>query len=151
VIALVDNERIEILLIEDNPRDAELAMHALGQFNLTSHVKVLRDGAEALDFLFATGGYLNRDIQNPPKVILLDLKLPKIDGREVLRRLKSDRRTMIIPVVVFTSSREQQDIVETYMLGVNSYIVKPMDFEQFTEALRQLGMYWVELNQSPLP
>ncbi len=140
---------VEILLVEDNPNDVELALHALKRNNLANHIHVVRDGAEALDFIFCTGAYAHRNLANSPKVILLDLKLPKVDGLEVLRQVKGDPRTQAIPVVVLTSSREELDIVESYQLGVNSYIVKPVDFEQFTEAVRQLGLYWVLLNQPP--
>jgi CheY-like chemotaxis protein len=140
---------VEILLVEDNPNDLELALHAFRRNNLANRVQVVRDGAEALEFLFCTGAYANRDARQAPKVILLDLKLPKIDGLEVLRRLRSDERTHLIPVVVLTSSREGRDVADSYQLGVNSYIVKPVDFEQFMEAVRQLGLYWLLLNQSP--
>ena len=141
---------IEILLVEDNPNDVELALHALKKNNLTNRINVVRDGAEALEFLFASGEYAGRDVNPTPKIILLDLKLPKVDGLEVLRRIKADQRTHLIPVVVLTSSREERDIVESYRLGVNSYITKPVDFEQFTEAVRQLGLYWLLLNQLPV-
>jgi CheY-like chemotaxis protein len=141
---------IEILLVEDNPNDAELTLHVLQENNLVNHIKWLHDGVEALDFLFATGDYTGRDMSKTPKVILLDLKMPKVDGLDVLKRVKGDERTCAIPVVVMTSSREERDIVESYKLGVNSYIVKPVDFDQFTEAVRTLGMYWVLLNQPPL-
>lgn len=141
---------IEILLVEDNPNDVELALHALKKNNLANRIHVVRDGAEALEFLFASGAYAGRDVNHTPKVILLDLKLPKVDGMEVLQRIKSDQRTRSIPVVVLTSSREERDIVESYRLGVNSYITKPVDFEQFTEAVRQLGLYWLLLNQPPV-
>jgi two-component system response regulator len=140
---------IEILLVEDNPSDVELALYALRKNKLSNHIHVVRDGAEALEYLFGSGDEAGHDINHAPKVILLDLKLPKVDGLEVLRRIKSDERTRLIPVVVLTSSREERDIVETYRLGVNSYITKPVDFEQFTEAVRQLGLYWLLLNQSP--
>ena len=142
--------RVEILLVEDNPHDVELALHALRESHVTNPVHVVRDGAEALEFIFCTGAYASRNMNNTPKVILLDLKLPKVDGLEVLRRVKGDPRTAKIPVVVLTSSREERDIVESYQLGVNSYIVKPVDFEQFTAAVRQVGLYWVLLNQPPL-
>ena len=140
---------VEILLVEDNPNDVELALHALKKNNIANRIEVVRDGAEALEFIFATGAYAQRSIANGPKVILLDLKLPKVDGLEVLRQIKSDPRTRAIPVVVLTSSREESDIVESYNLGVNSYIVKPVDFEQFTEAVHTLGLYWLLLNQPP--
>lgn len=133
---------VEILLVEDNPNDVELALHALRKNNLTNRIEVVRDGAEALDFIFGNGADSNR-----PKVILLDLKLPKVDGLEVLKRLKAEPQTRSIPVVMLTSSREERDIVNSYELGVNSYIVKPVDFEQFTEAVRQLGLYWLLMNQ----
>ena len=140
---------VEILLVEDNPNDVELALHALKKNNIANRIEVVRDGAEALDFIFCTGAYASRSMNNAPKVILLDLKLPKVDGLEVLRQIKADPRTRAIPVVVLTSSREDRDIVESYNLGVNSYIVKPVDFEQFNESVRQLGMYWLLLNQPP--
>lgn len=140
---------VEILLVEDSPHDAELTLHTLRKNHLANHVELMRDGAEALDFIFARGKYENRSVEDVPKVILLDLKLPKVDGLEVLRAIKSDPRTRTIPVVVMTSSREEQDMVESYALGVNSYVVKPVDFSQFTEAVRQAGLYWVLLNQLP--
>ncbi len=143
------NHLVEILLVEDNPNDVELTLHAFEKNNFTNRVHVARDGAEALDFLFAQGAFAGRNIENGPKVVLLDLKLPKVDGLEVLRRIKGDPRTMKIPVVVLTSSRVERDVVDSYQLGVNSYIVKPVDFDRFTEAVRQLGLYWVLLNQSP--
>ena len=145
----MSDEPIEILLVEDNPHDVELALHALQKNNLSNRIHVVRDGAEALDFIFGTGPYVSPHSNGMPKVILLDLKLPKIDGLEVLKRIKADPRTRLIPVVVLTSSREESDIVASYQLGVNSYIVKPIDFQQFTEAVRQLGMYWLLLNQPP--
>jgi two-component system, response regulator len=141
---------VEILLAEDNPNDVELTLHTLRRHNLANRIHVVRDGAEALEFLFCTGTYAHRDIAHGPKVVLLDLKLPLVDGLEVLQRIKGDSRTRIIPVVVLTSSREERDIVESYRLGVNSYITKPVDFEQFTEAVHTLGMYWVLLNQRPV-
>lgn len=145
----MEDRPVEILLVEDNPNDVELTLHAFKRNNLTNRVHIVRDGAEALEFIFATGAYAGRKVENGPKVILLDLKLPKVDGLEVLRQVKADPRTRTIPVVVLTSSREERDIVESYKLGVNSYIVKPVDFEQFTEAVRQLELYWVLLNQPP--
>lgn len=141
--------RVEILLVEDNPNDIELALHAFQAHRLANHIQVVRDGAEALDFVFATGQFADRDILEPPQVILLDLKLPKVDGMEVLRRIKADERTKSIPVVVLTSSVEERDVVESYKLGGNSYIRKPVDFEQFTEAVRTIGLYWLLLNKPP--
>jgi len=143
------NSPVEILLVEDNPNDLELALHALKRNHLANHIEVVRDGADALDFIFCAGVYAHRRVEDQPKVILLDLKLPKVDGMEVLQRIKGDPRTRSIPVVMLTSSREERDVVESYQLGVNSYIVKPVDFEQFTEAVRGLGMYWLLLNQPP--
>ncbi len=140
---------VEILLVEDNPDDVELTLHAFRKHNLANRVHIVRDGAEALDFLFRTGAYKDRHIEDSPNVVLLDLKLPKVDGLEVLRRMKGDPRTRMIPVVVLTSSREDRDITESYQLGVNSYIVKPVNFEQFTEAVRQLGLYWLLMNEPP--
>ena len=140
---------VEILLVEDDSDDMELTLHALRKDNLANRIEIVRDGAEALEFIFCTGAYAHRSIENSPRVILLDLKLPKVDGLEVLRRVKSDPRTRVIPVVVLTSSREERDIVESYQLGVNSYITKPVDFEQFRETVRQLGLYWLLVNQPP--
>ena len=140
---------VEILLVEDNPYDVELTLLAFERHNLTNRIHVVRDGAEALDFIFCTGAYAARRPEDVPKVILLDLKLPLVDGLDVLRRVKGDQRTRVIPVVVLTASREERDIVESYELGVNSYIVKPVDFVQFAEAVRQLGLYWALLNQPP--
>jgi two-component system response regulator len=144
-----ESNAVEILLVEDNPQDLELARRALRKGNLTNHIHVARDGAEALEFIFCEGRYAERKIDNGPRVILLDLKLPKIDGLEVLKRVKSDARTKSIPVVVLTSSKEHSDIVESYQLGVNSYIVKPVNFERFVTAVQDLGMYWLLLNQPP--
>jgi two-component system response regulator len=146
---LAADHLVEILLVEDNPTDAQLTLHALNRQNLVNRIHLVRDGAEALDFLFRTGQYADRPAEQSPKVVLLDLKLPLVDGIEVLRRMKEDPSTRTIPVVVLTSSREERDIVESYQAGVNSYIVKPVDFEQFTEAVRQLGLYWAVLNQPP--
>jgi len=142
---------IELLLVEDNPQDLELALRALKKANFANPIHVVRDGSEALDFIFGEGVHAGRDINNPPKMVMLDLKLPKIDGLEVLRRIKGDPRTQTIPVVILTSSKEQRDIVESYQLGVNSYIVKPVNFEGFSEAVRELGYYWLLLNQPPVP
>jgi two-component system response regulator len=139
---------IEILLVEDNPDDIELTLRALKKHNLANRVRVITDGAQALEYLFPEGPVAKK-IQKPiPKVIFLDLKLPKVDGLEVLRRLKADDRTKMIPVVVLTSSKEEIDILESYKLGVNSYVVKPLDFDRFVEAVSELGLYWVLLNQA---
>lgn len=138
---------VEILLVEDNPNDVELTLRALKKHNLANKVHVVRDGVEALEFIFAEGDYTGRDIDHHPRVILLDLKLPKVDGLEVLRKIKSEERTKVIPVVVLTSSREERDIVESYKLGVNSYIVKPVDFDKFVQAISEVGFYWLLLNQ----
>jgi two-component system, response regulator len=140
---------VEILIVEDTPQDLELALRALKKANITNRIHVARDGAEALEFIFCEGAYADRKLENGPKVILLDLKLPKVDGLEVLKRIKNDPRTKTIPVVVLTSSKEQSDVVESYKLGVNSYIVKPVNFEQFAKAVQDLGMYWLLLNQPP--
>jgi CheY-like chemotaxis protein len=140
---------VEILIVEDTPEDLELALRALKKANLANSVRIARDGVEALDFVFGEGEHAGRRIEDGPAVILLDLKLPRIDGLEVLKRIKSDLRTKEIPVVVLTSSREQKDVVESYRLGVNSYIVKPVNFEQFVAAVQELGMYWLLLNQPP--
>lgn len=141
--------QVDILLVEDNPNDAELAMRALRKHNLANRVMHVADGAEALDYLFARGRFAGRDVGERPRLILLDLKLPKVDGLEVLRAVKSDPRTALTPVVVLTSSKEDRDLVETYKLGVNSYIVKPVDFDKFVEAVRDLGYYWLLLNEQP--
>lgn len=144
-----ETNAIELLLVEDNPQDLELALRALRKANLSNRIQVARDGAEALEFVFCEGPHAVRRITDGPKVILLDLKLPKVDGLEVLKRIKGDPRTKMIPVVVLTSSKEQSDVVESYQLGVNSYIVKPVNFERFAEAVHDLGLYWLLLNQPP--
>ena len=144
-----DPNEVEILLVEDNTADLELAMRALKKNHLANRVVVVTDGEEALDFIFARGRYSDRHVENAPKVILLDLKLPKVNGLEVLRAIKSDPRTKAFPVVILTSSKEESDIVESYQLGVNSYIVKPVVFDKFVEAVNNLGMYWLLLNQRP--
>ncbi len=146
---MINTDAIDILLVEDNPHDLELALRALKKHRLANNVVVARDGAEALDFVFGTGKYLDRQIEEKPKVVLLDLKLPKVDGLEVLRRIKSDERTKVIPVVVLTSSQEERDIVESYELGVNSYMVKPVDFDQFLDCVSELGLYWLVCNKPP--
>jgi two-component system response regulator len=143
------DQPVEILLVEDSPDDIELTLHALQGNNLANRIHVVRDGAEALDFLFCKGQYSARRVEDTPKLVLLDLKMPKVDGLEVLRRAKSDPRTRAIPIVVLTSSEEERDIVESYQLGVNSYVAKPVDFERFTEAVRQLGLYWMLFNRPP--
>ena len=140
---------VEILLVEDSAEDLELTLRALRKANLANHIEIARDGAEAVDFIFGEGIHASRDITDVPKLILLDLKLPRVDGLEVLKRIKCDPRTSHIPIVVLTSSKEQNDVTESYRLGVNSYIVKPVNFEGFTAAVQDLGMYWLLLNQPP--
>lgn len=142
------NKAINILLVEDNPDDVELTLHALKKNNIVNPVKIARDGQEALDYLFYKGKYQDGDY-DLPNVILLDLKLPKVDGIEVLQRIKSDRKTKLIPVVVLTSSKEESDLLKSYDLGVNSYIRKPVDFDQFVETVRQIGFYWMLINEQP--
>lgn len=140
---------VEILLVEDNPADVELTLRALKKNNIANKVQVAEDGEVALDFLFGRGQFADRNTDCKPKVVLLDLKLPKVDGLEVLRNLKSNPKTQTIPVVVLTTSKQESDIVESYRLGVNSYIVKPVDFEKFVESVRDLGLYWLLINQTP--
>jgi CheY-like chemotaxis protein len=140
---------VEILLVEDNPNDAELAQRALRREKLQNRLLVASDGAQALDYLFGTGVFSGRTLQNRPKVIFLDLKLPKVDGIEVLKRIKGDDRTKTIPVVVLTSSLEDRDVIDTYQLGVNSYIVKPVEFDRFFKTLGEIGTYWLLLNKTP--
>lgn len=142
------NQPVDILLVEDNPNDVELTLHALKKNNLANNVHVVRDGAEALEFLFHTGQYAE-ERPDRPRVILLDLKLPKVDGLEVLQRLRSDEHTRHLPIVILTSSREERDLVQSYALGANSYTVKPVDWTQFTTAVQQIGLYWLLLNQAP--
>lgn len=144
------SDPVEILLVEDNPDDVELTLHALRTNHVTNRIHVARDGAEALDFIFARGPHAGRNLKEGPRVILLDLKLPKVDGLEVLRQIKDHQDTRQIPVVILTSSKEERDVVRSYQLGVNSYIVKPIDFAQFAESVRQLGLYWIILNQPPV-
>ena len=146
---MIPLEDVEILLVEDNPDDAELTLRALQKQNLSNKVFVVKDGAEALDFMFASGAYSQRKVEKRPRVVLLDLKLPKVDGLEVLRRIKTDSRTSHIPVVMLTSSQEERDVVDSYNLGVNSYIVKPVDFNNFVHAVSELGIYWGRLNKLP--
>lgn len=138
-----------ILLVEDNPDDVTLTIRALKKNNILNEVVVARDGMQALDYLFAEGEHAGRDLDHQPEVILLDLKLPKIDGLEVLKRIKSDGRTKLLPVVVLTTSNEDQDLISSYELGANSYIRKPVDFDQFIKAVGQLGLYWLVLNEAP--
>jgi CheY-like chemotaxis protein len=144
-----DEHETEILLVEDNPQDAELTLRALTKRHLANKVIHVQDGVEALDFIFGRGAYAGRDVKKQPKVVLLDMKLPKVNGLEVLRALKSNDATKTIPVVVLTSSAEQRDLVDSYQLGVNSYIVKPVEFENFSKAVSELGCYWLLLNQRP--
>jgi CheY-like chemotaxis protein len=143
------NRSVEILLVEDNPSDVELTLHALRKNKLVNNIRVVNDGEEALDFLFCRGAYAGGDPQPAPKLVLLDLKLPKVDGLEVLRQVKSDPGTKMIPVVILTSSREERDVVNGYALGVNSYIQKPVDFEQFRDVVKQIGLYWAVVNEPP--
>jgi two-component system response regulator len=138
-----------ILLVEDNPDDEALTLRALKKNNIKNEVVVARDGAEALEFLFGTGKYAGRNTEVTPQVVLLDLKLPKVEGLEVLRRVRADKRTKLLPVVILTSSNEEQDRIDGYGLGANSYVRKPVDFSQFLEAARQLGLYWLVLNEAP--
>ncbi|HJP63832.1 MAG TPA: response regulator [Mucilaginibacter sp.] len=143
----MSDNRVEVLLVEDNPHDAEMTIRALRKVNLANRLIHLKDGAEALDFIFSKGAFSDRDINDKPKVILLDIKMPKVDGIEVLRQIKADEETKTIPVVIMTSSKEEQDIITSYDLGVNSYVVKPVDFEGFAKAVSELGFYWLITNQ----
>jgi len=142
--------RKAIMLVEDNPDDRDLTLRALKKNNIANEVIVAEDGVEALDYLFGTGKYDGRDVSDVPLFILLDLKLPKIDGIEVLKKLRADDRTAIIPVVILTSSKEDQDMLSGYKVGANSYVRKPVDFDQFTDTVKQLGMYWLVINESPM-
>ncbi|MGH9783502.1 MAG: response regulator [Terriglobia bacterium] len=142
-------QEAEILLVEDNPADMELTLHALRNHNLANQIQVVRDGEEALDFLLCRGPFQDRNRNHQPKLILLDLKLPKVDGLEVLRIIKDDTRTKAIPVVILTSSKEEKDLVLSYQLGSNSYIQKPVDFNEFRETVKHLGLYWLLINQAP--
>jgi two-component system response regulator len=145
----MSEEIVDILLVEDNPSDIELTLHTFRRINFASAIHVAHDGAEALEFIFCTGRYAQRSLRNVPRLILLDLKLPLMDGLEVLQQVKSDPRTRFIPIVVLSSSREERDISACYQAGVNSYITKPVDFEQFREIARILGRYWLLMNRSP--
>ena len=146
----MSSNAVEILLVEDNPSDLEVALRALKEHNLCNNVQIARDGEEALDFIFCQGAFAGRRLDELPRVILLDLKLPLIDGLEVLRQIRGDARTRHVPVVVLTSSTEERDVVESYALGVNSYIAKPVDFDQFRDAMQVIGMYWLMLNRPPV-
>jgi CheY-like chemotaxis protein len=144
------NSVIEILLVEDSQDDVDLTLHALRQGKLSNSIFVVRDGEEALDFLFCRGAFSQRNFEHPPKLVLLDLKLPKVEGLQVLKQVKSDPRTKAIPIVILTSSKEERDLIEGYGSGVNSYIQKPVDFDQFRNTVKTLGMYWLVVNQPPL-
>jgi len=146
----MNSGELDILLVEDNEDDMDLALHALRREKLANNIFVARDGEEALDFLFCRGGFAQRSFNHPPKLVLLDLKLPKVDGMEVLKQVKSDPRTRTIPVVIMTSSKEERDLVAGYNLGANSYIQKPVDFEQFRETVKSVGLYWLIINQPPV-
>jgi two-component system, response regulator len=146
----MSQKQIEILLVEDNADDMELTMHALRRENLANSIHVVRDGEEALDFLFCSGNYADRSFAHPPRLVLLDLKLPKVDGLEVLKRLKADPRTCTIPVVILTSSKEERDLITGYGLGANSYIQKPVDFDQFQKTVTSAGLYWLLVNLPPV-
>jgi CheY-like chemotaxis protein len=145
------SDAVEILLVDDSPEDVELTIRALRRHKIANDIEVVEDGAEALDFLFCRGAYKERKFPHPPKLILLDLKLPKVDGLEVLRAMRADDRTKTIPVVILTSSKEQKDLITGYNLGVNAFVQKPVDFEQFGEAIRHIGMFWMLVNQAPPP
>jgi len=138
-----------ILLVEDNPDDIELTLRAFNKNNIANEMVIAHDGAEALDYLFGTGDYADRDTNDMPRIILLDLKMPKLDGLQVLERLRADERTELTPVVILTSSKEEQDLVSSYKTGANSYVRKPVDFNQFVDAVRQIGLYWLLINESP--
>ncbi len=140
---------VEVLLVEDNPNDVELTLRALKKNNIVNKIHVVTDGEEAMEYFFATGKYIGRDMHSIPKLVILDLKLPKIDGLEILRRVKADERTKSIPVVILTSSKEESDVIAGYKLGANSFIVKPVDFEKFITTVKELGMYWLLLNEPP--
>jgi two-component system, response regulator len=146
----VSSENVDILLVEDNQDDLDLALHALRRENLANNIFIVRDGEEGLDFLFCRGKYAGRSFDRPPKLVLLDLKLPKVDGMEVLKQVKADPRLKSIPVVIMTSSKEERDLVAGYNLGVNSYIQKPVDFDQFRTTIKSVGLYWLVINQPPV-
>jgi two-component system, response regulator len=146
----MSSENLDILLVEDNQDDLDLALHALRRENLANKILVVRDGEEALDFLFCRGKFAGRSIDHPPKLVLLDLKLPKVDGMEVLKQVKGDPRTKIIPIVIMTSSKEERDLVASYNLGANSYIQKPVDFDKFRATVKTVGLYWLVINQPPV-
>jgi len=145
------SHEVEILLVEDSPEDAELTIRALRRNKIANDIQVAEDGAEALDFLFCRGAHQDRIFSHPPRLVLLDLKLPKVGGMEVLRAIRADERTKAIPIVVLTSSKEERDLIESYKLGVNAYAQKPVDFQQFSETVRQIGMFWMLVNQAPPP
>ncbi len=146
---MIDENVIDILLVEDNPFDAELTMRALKEIKILNRIHLLTDGEEAMNYLFGLGEYSGRDINLNPKVIFLDLKLPKVDGLEILKKVKEDERTRTIPIVIVTSSKEERDIIKSYKLGVNSYIVKPVDSDKFVDSIKELGLYWLILNHPP--
>jgi CheY-like chemotaxis protein len=143
------SHEVEILLVDDSPEDVELTVRALRRNKIANDIQLAEDGAEALDFLFCRGSHKDRSFSRPPRLVLLDLKLPKVDGLEVLRAMRADERTKAIPVVILTSSKEQRDLIKGYNLGVNAFVQKPVDFEQFGEAIRQIGMFWMLINQAP--
>ncbi|MGO9861981.1 MAG: response regulator [Terriglobales bacterium] len=146
----MNTEALDILLVEDSQDDVDLTLHTLRREKLANNISVVRDGEEALDFLFCRGAFAERSFEHPPKLVLLDLKLPKVDGMELLKQIKSDPRTKIIPVVIMTSSKEERDLVASYHLGANSYIQKPVDFAEFREMVKTVGLYWLVINQPPL-
>jgi len=146
----MNSNSVEILLVEDSQDDVDLTLHTLRKENLANHIMIVRDGEEALDFLFCRGAFADRSFEHPPRLVLLDLKLPKVDGTEVLKQIKVHPRTRTIPVVILTSSKEERDLMNTYDLGANSFIQKPVDFDQFRKTVKQLGLYWLVTNQTPV-